>query len=576
MALHFEQVSLASLPANLLAAPAIAPVMWLGVLAAAAAQIARAAGGAVHGADRAAAGLRPVGRARRPRAAAALGGRASTRRPRAIAAGVAWRSLAAAALASGAGAAHGPRRRRGTRRAHGGARRLAVASRGRRRPALAIVGRRRRATPRRRRAPGRARRLVPRHRPGRRDADPARRRRRCWSTPARPTGRSSSGSRRRASKRLDALMLTHAEADHEGAAPAVIARVPRRGWSSTAARAGRRAVQRALPTRARARPRARVTPAAGQRSPSAACASRSCGRRRAGLGPRATRTTTRWCAACEVGAFSMLLTADAESQRDARRSTLEPVDVLKVAHHGSADPGLPALLERLRPRVAAIEVGRRNTYGHPTPSTLAALKRAVPTVCAPTGRHRAPACRAAAGCGWSDGPQADEPRRGHDAGSPRARRQRVTARSRNRHPSVRSDDTVAAVSRIPSRKGLLNREIASPCGHGGGRWRSARWLRRPRTPAVDDGRDLEDHDFRGPAGGNDEVIELKNNVRRAGGHRRLAALGLEQQRLGAERARHDHGRARRSPAGAVLPVRPTAPGTPDAAATSDLLDRHLR
>ena len=34
MALHFEQVSLASLPANLLAAPAVAPVMWLGMLAA--------------------------------------------------------------------------------------------------------------------------------------------------------------------------------------------------------------------------------------------------------------------------------------------------------------------------------------------------------------------------------------------------------------------------------------------------------------------------------------------------------------------------------------------------------------
>ena len=40
MALHFGEVSLASLPANLLAAPAIAPVMWLGVLAAAAAQVA--------------------------------------------------------------------------------------------------------------------------------------------------------------------------------------------------------------------------------------------------------------------------------------------------------------------------------------------------------------------------------------------------------------------------------------------------------------------------------------------------------------------------------------------------------
>lgn len=46
---------------------------------------------------------------------------------------------------------------------------------------------------------------------------------------------------------------------------------------------------------------------------------------------------------------------------------LPPVDVLKVAHHGSADAALPALLADLRPRIAVIEVGRRNPYGHPTP-----------------------------------------------------------------------------------------------------------------------------------------------------------------------------------------------------------------
>ena len=40
MALYFQQVSLAALPANLLAAPAIAPVMWLGVFASVAAQVA--------------------------------------------------------------------------------------------------------------------------------------------------------------------------------------------------------------------------------------------------------------------------------------------------------------------------------------------------------------------------------------------------------------------------------------------------------------------------------------------------------------------------------------------------------
>ena len=42
MALHFEQVSLVSLPANLLAAPAVAPVMWLGHGVARSAQVAPA------------------------------------------------------------------------------------------------------------------------------------------------------------------------------------------------------------------------------------------------------------------------------------------------------------------------------------------------------------------------------------------------------------------------------------------------------------------------------------------------------------------------------------------------------
>ena len=49
------------------------------------------------------------------------------------------------------------------------------------------------------------------------------------------------------------------------------------------------------------------------------------------------------------------------------------------ARHGSADEGLPAMLERTDPELAVIEVGRGNTYGHPAPSTLSAL-RAVPHV----------------------------------------------------------------------------------------------------------------------------------------------------------------------------------------------------
>ena len=69
----------------------------------------------------------------------------------------------------------------------------------------------------------------------------------------------------------------------------------------------------------------------------------------------------------------ILLTADAESNVLAQLD-LPPIDVLKVSHHGSADEGLPALLERLRPRVAVIEVGAGNTYGHPVPATVSALR----------------------------------------------------------------------------------------------------------------------------------------------------------------------------------------------------------
>ncbi|GGS18884.1 ComEC/Rec2 family competence protein [Streptomyces griseoviridis] len=54
-------------------------------------------------------------------------------------------------------------------------------------------------------------------------------------------------------------------------------------------------------------------------------------------------------------------------------SGLERVDVLKVAHHGSAyqDPGL---LRRVAPRMALISCGADNAYGHPAPGTLAALR----------------------------------------------------------------------------------------------------------------------------------------------------------------------------------------------------------
>ncbi len=71
------------------------------------------------------------------------------------------------------------------------------------------------------------------------------------------------------------------------------------------------------------------------------------------------------------GPWSALLTGDAEQEA----SGLEPgpFDVLKVAHHGSSDTGLEQLLERSGPRLALISVGLDNDYGHPDADTLTTL-----------------------------------------------------------------------------------------------------------------------------------------------------------------------------------------------------------
>lgn len=65
--------------------------------------------------------------------------------------------------------------------------------------------------------------------------------------------------------------------------------------------------------------------------------------------------------------------AQQELARSPAAAALEGVDVLKVAHHGSAhqDPGL---IRKAAPRLALISCGEDNTYGHPAPNTVTALR----------------------------------------------------------------------------------------------------------------------------------------------------------------------------------------------------------
>ncbi|HKH19214.1 MAG TPA: ComEC/Rec2 family competence protein [Solirubrobacteraceae bacterium] len=397
MALHFEQVSLASLPANLAAAAVVAPVMWLGMIAIALAQFSPGLAAPLNLLCAPLLGyLQWVAHAAATAPLAAvpvrLGG------PIGLAA--AYVSLAAVVVAT----IKGGRRlaslldadaRSGDSPAHRllGARRVARGdplatgalgtrpSRARGRVALAAccaasaVGVLGVVAPSKdvpRLAPGRL--VVSFLDVGQGDATLLQR---GSSSVLVDTGPPGGPILRRLKEagvgRLDLLVLTHAEADHEGMAlPVIATHRPRlvldggAGWPT--------AVQRGLPAALERAGSRAVAAHAGQVLRIAGLRMRVLWPppRPPGWRPDGNPNDHALVAHVQDGAFDLLLPADAESNVTAALE-LPHIEALKVAHHGSADEGLPAMLERTAPDIAAIEVGEDNTYGHPAPSTLAAL-----------------------------------------------------------------------------------------------------------------------------------------------------------------------------------------------------------
>jgi competence protein ComEC len=185
-------------------------------------------------------------------------------------------------------------------------------------------------------------------------------------------------------RRLDAVVLTHPHDDHVAGLVAVveryrIGRAFESGWpgETPAYRAWRSALA------AKGLPAERLSTGQEIRLDDATLQVLwpDDGRTRPGnLDPAATdNRKTNDASIVLLGDFEgrrFLLTGDVEEDVDPIlvERGLPTVDMLKVAHHGSATASSDALLATVQPAVAVVSVGARNTYGHPNAATMARLR----------------------------------------------------------------------------------------------------------------------------------------------------------------------------------------------------------
>ncbi len=73
----------------------------------------------------------------------------------------------------------------------------------------------------------------------------------------------------------------------------------------------------------------------------------------------------------------MLFCSDIEKEAEAyyiRMNEIDDCDIIQVAHHGSKTSSTPEFVERARPEVAVVSVGRNNKFGHPDEIVLERFK----------------------------------------------------------------------------------------------------------------------------------------------------------------------------------------------------------
>ena len=85
-----------------------------------------------------------------------------------------------------------------------------------------------------------------------------------------------------------------------------------------------------------------------------------------------------------AGEYDMLVTGDLDMRQEQQlllTYSLPQVELLLAGHHGAANSTSAALLQTVRPQLVAISVGADNRYGHPAAETLSRIATYGATVC---------------------------------------------------------------------------------------------------------------------------------------------------------------------------------------------------